>query len=101
MNVNFEKYIEGLDPKMQEKARQCKTKEEILDFVADNDIELPGEALEMVSGGCSPNHEGQTPYCKKCGGVLHYFPNRAQGKFYCTVDYNLGYFDDESLVDWR
>ena len=51
MNENFEKYIEGLSPELQEKARACKTKEELNAFIAENDLELPEEALEMVAGG--------------------------------------------------
>ena len=52
MNENFEKYIKDLSPELQEKARACKTKEELNAFIAENDLELPEEALELVSGGC-------------------------------------------------
>ncbi|MBO6141308.1 MAG: hypothetical protein J6O40_05875 [Ruminococcus sp.] len=51
MNEKFEKYIKDLSPELQEKARQCKTTEELNAFLAVNDLELPEEALEMVSGG--------------------------------------------------
>ena len=56
MNENFEKYIEGLSPELQEKARACKTTEELNAFIAENDLELPEEALELVSGGCGTSH---------------------------------------------
>ncbi len=52
MNENFEKYIGDLSPELQEKARACKTKEELNAFITENDLELPEEALELVSGGC-------------------------------------------------
>ncbi|MBQ1536390.1 MAG: hypothetical protein IIZ62_07175 [Ruminococcus sp.] len=52
MNENFEKYIEGLSPELQEKARECKTKEELNTFIAENDLEISEETLEAVSGGC-------------------------------------------------
>ena len=52
MNENLEKYISELEPQLQEKARECKTKEELNTFLADNELELPDEALEMVAGGC-------------------------------------------------
>ena len=52
MIENFEKYIKDLSPELQEKARECKTKEELNAFIAENEIELPDEALELVSGGC-------------------------------------------------
>ena len=51
MNEKFENYIKDLSPELQEKARQCKTNEELNAFLAENDIELPEDALEMVSGG--------------------------------------------------
>ena len=66
MNENFEKYIEGLSPELQEKARACKTKEELNAFIAENDLELPEEALELVSGGCGTSTP-KKPYCKYCG----------------------------------
>lgn len=49
--LNIENYIKDLSPELQEKARACKTKEELNAFVTENDLELPDEALEMVSGG--------------------------------------------------
>ena len=51
MNEKFEKYIKDLSPELQEKARQCKTTEELNAFIAENDLEIPEEVLEMVSGG--------------------------------------------------
>ena len=59
---DHEKYLKDLSPELQEKARRCKTKEELNAFIAENDLELPEEALEMVSGGC-----GGKLYCKDCG----------------------------------
>ena len=57
MNEIFEKYIKDLDPELQEKARACKTKEELNAFIAENGLELPDEALELVSGGgCKTSH---------------------------------------------
>ena len=56
MNENFEKYIKDLSPELQEKTRACKTPEELNDFIAENDIELPEDALELVSGGCGTSH---------------------------------------------
>ena len=51
MNEKFEKYIKDLSPELQEKARQCKTKEDLDAFIAENELELPEEALELVAGG--------------------------------------------------
>ena len=62
MNEKIEQYIKGLPPELQEKARQCETMEELNDFIAENDIEIPEEALEQVAGGC-----GEKLYCIDCG----------------------------------
>ena len=53
MNEIFEEYIKDLPPELQEKARQCKTKQELLELAADEDMEIPDDALEMVAGGCT------------------------------------------------
>lgn len=49
---NIEEYITDLTPEQQEKARECKTKEELMDLLAEEDIEIPMDALENVAGGC-------------------------------------------------
>ncbi|MBR1751182.1 MAG: hypothetical protein IJ740_09955 [Ruminococcus sp.] len=51
MNEKLEKYISELPAELQEKARQCKDIGELSQLVAENDIELPDDALEMVAGG--------------------------------------------------
>ena len=50
---NLEEYIKDLSPELQEKARACKTKNELLELAADEDMELPEDALESVAGGCT------------------------------------------------
>ena len=60
---DFEKYIGELSPEMQEKARQCKTKEELNALLAENDVELSEDALQAVAGGCTE----KTAYCLDCG----------------------------------
>ena len=50
---NLEEYIKDLSPELQEKARACKTKDELLELAAENDLEIPEEALEAVAGGCT------------------------------------------------
>ncbi|MBR1751165.1 MAG: hypothetical protein IJ740_09870 [Ruminococcus sp.] len=96
MNENFEKYIKDLSPELQEKARACKTKEELNAFIAENDLELPEDALEMVAGGCGTCSHTNAPVetvsfwgknityeglalseiekskCTKCGGNIAY-----------------------------
>lgn len=62
-NFNVEDFIKNLSPELQEQARMCKSAKEVLELAADNDIELPDEALEMVAGGGCNGPSG-TPYCK-------------------------------------
>ena len=64
MNEIFEEYIKDLSPELQEKARQCKTKEELNAFIAENELELPEDALESVAGGC---RTVSGMYCRSCG----------------------------------
>lgn len=51
MKEKMEKYIAELPAELREKARQCKDLRELSEFVAENDIELSDDALEMVAGG--------------------------------------------------
>ena len=63
---DLEKYIGELSPEMQEKARQCKTMDELNALLAENDVELSEDALEAVAGGCGTT---VTYYyvCNYCG----------------------------------
>ena len=53
----FEKCISDLSPELQEKARACKSMEEIYELIAENDVELSDDALEAVAGGCSKSSD--------------------------------------------
>ena len=77
MIENFEKYIKDLSPELQEKARECKTTEELIEFLADNDLELPEDALEAVAGGCG-KADTKKAYCIYCG---------SQARLYLQRDY--------------
>ena len=92
MNENFEKYINDLSPELQEKAHQCKTKEELNAFIAENDIELPEDALELVSGGggCA------TVNCPKCGSINYrLYTKRADVTSRCN---DCGYEHHEGFI---
>ena len=55
-NINFKDYIKDLSPELQEKAKACKTTDELLKLADENDIEIPGDVLETVSGGLFCDH---------------------------------------------
>ena len=44
-------YLEGLSPELQEKARACKTAEEVLELAMQEGYELSDDQLAEVSGG--------------------------------------------------
>ena len=67
MNEKFNDCIKELSPELQEKAKGIKTMEELNDFLAENDIELPEDVLEAVSGGtlCNDLKFGGPDACPK------------------------------------
>ena len=81
MNAEFEGYIKDLSPELQEKARQCKTDEELIQLAADEGLELPMDALEAVAGGCTK----KKLTCPKCGSDdIRWEPTCGSGDFtYC------------------
>ena len=106
MNAQFEKYIEGLSPELQEKARACKTKEELNAFIAENDLELPEDALELVAGGCGTSEKPtpRYPYHKKCGTALDIVLEGGQLKrsYRCSVcNIPIPNYLDENEVEWK
>ena len=102
MNEKYKDYLKDLSPELQEKAKDIKTQEELLEFLSDNDIEIPEDALDAVSGGngCgNSENSGAAPcahqgafelerfigpddstygeyysmQCNACGAILYYF----------------------------
>ena len=63
---NIEEYIKDLTPEQQEKAKACKTKEELIQLAAEEDVEIPMEALKNVAGGGCGQLEF---YCEDCGST--------------------------------
>ena len=47
-----ERIYENLTDEQKEKAKQCKTMDELMAFAGQEGVELPDEALDHVSGGC-------------------------------------------------
>ncbi|MBQ6674724.1 MAG: hypothetical protein IJM75_01205 [Ruminococcus sp.] len=116
MNEKFEQYISDLSPELQEKARECKTQEELNAFIAENDLELPEDALELVAGGCGTcKHDSDKKLenwvsigstdpvirgkkvgsigkncCSKCGGNITYTAHTGNiiesGRYYVKVE---------------
>lgn len=69
MNFNIEDCINEIDlsPELADKARACKTSSELLKFAAENDVELPDDALEAVAGGGCGSEMTPVEVCNYCG----------------------------------
>ena len=64
---DIEEYIKDLSPELQEKARECSTPDELIQLAAEEDVEIPMEALENVAGGgCGRTMEY---FCRSCGST--------------------------------
>ena len=61
MNEKYSEYLKDLPPELQEKAKDIKTQEELMEFLSDNDIELPEDALDAVSGGSGCGNNDDCP----------------------------------------
>ena len=60
MNMN------DLSPELQEKARACRTPEELFKLAEEEGMEIPDEQLDAISGGWCSEHEWGCP-ADKCG----------------------------------
>ena len=97
MNEKYREYLKTLSPELREKAKNIKTQEELNEFLSENDIELPEDALEAVSGGCG-EPEGKQIFpnaCPDCGGDLEYAgileaPRPSPFSSFGSVEYALG-----------
>jgi len=94
-NNDIEKYITELSPELQEKARQCKNKDELNKLLADNDVELSEDALAAVAGGLlfwgsydENLHQGDqvNEICPGCGQNLYYWDwlDECGNRYYCN-----------------
>lgn len=67
MNERLDKVLEGiwesLTDEQKEKAKACKTVEELTLLAGKEGVELPDEMLEKVAGGC---HDGDGDGSKTC-----------------------------------
>ena len=66
----LETLIKDLPEETKEQARKCRSIEELSMFLADNDIELPEDVLDQVSGGAGCDIHSKEPYCPYCDVML-------------------------------
>ena len=86
MNEKYKEYLKDLPPELQEKAKDIKTNEELMEFLSDNDIELPEDVLDAVSGGSVCENDD----CPK-GGKHDYRTVGRENKRYKCVCNKCGY----------
>ena len=88
MNEKYSEYLKTLSPELQEKAKDIKTREELTAFLSDNDVELPENVLEAVSGGEGCFTFGGPDACPKGGDhewtKLHVLESGITSRFRCT-----------------
>ena len=58
--------FEYLDAELQEKAKACKTPEELLKLAADEGYELSDEQIESISGGLGDWGSDCQDWCDDC-----------------------------------
>jgi len=61
--MDIEYYIKDLSPELQEKARNCKTTDELLALAQDENVALPNEALAAIAGGDDEDSVGGYDKC--------------------------------------
>ena len=86
MNEKYKEYLKDLPPELQEKAKDIKTQEELTAFLSENDVELPEDVLEAVSGGGVCENDD----CPK-GGKHDYRTVGRENKRYKCVCNKCGY----------
>ena len=87
-NIGIENFIKSLSPELQAKARACKSNAELAQFAAENDLEIPTDALEFVSGGCGGSSKKNVEVCNECcttlSGVPSGLPKPSGSCKYCS-----------------
>ncbi|MBO6141324.1 MAG: hypothetical protein J6O40_05955 [Ruminococcus sp.] len=82
MYESLDKLIKDLPHELKEKAEKCKDFEELSELFADNDIEIPEDKLEAVSGGAQCDGQiHEKPPCPNCGSYLSM--QYASGELHC------------------
>ena len=61
--------FEDLNPELQEKAKACKTPEELLELAKEEGLELPEEALNAIAGGWGADQQELNDYLN-CGHYI-------------------------------
>ena len=64
LNAALKGIYDSLTDEQKEKAKACRTMEELTALAAKEGIELPEEALDMVAGGYPVIAPPDCPYCK-------------------------------------
>ncbi len=66
MKAAMKGIYDNMSDELKEKAKQCKTMEELTALAAKEGIELPDEVVDQIAGGCSPTCI-HTPACPGFG----------------------------------
>lgn len=83
-----EELLAGLSEEQIERARACKSQEELLALAKEEGIELSNEQLEAISGGCIQEEEYKGFICPNCGstdtyGIYSQYMHNSNGGYHC------------------
>jgi len=80
--MDIEKYLKGLSPELQEKARACKSTDELRALAEQEGVALPPEALAAIAGGNDPEvGKCSDVTCPLCGSKNYEYEGE-QGLYY-------------------
>lgn len=65
--MNRKEFYENLSDEVKEKIKACKSEQEMLKVLEDEQIELSPELLDGVAGGTELDNGCTWLYCDKCG----------------------------------
>lgn len=87
--MNREELLRGLSPEQLEKARECKSNKELLEYAKTQGLELTEEQLNQVNGGACRIEKPANLLCPSCGGtrieaVFDHYARGSRGVFKCV-----------------
>ena len=92
-----EELLKGLRQEQIEKARKCKSTEELIILAKEEGVSLTDEQLAAVNGGCGHKEDKTSRTCPQCGAMItgeyvETTPGDGKYHFICT---SCGYEWDE------
>ncbi|MCR5397961.1 MAG: hypothetical protein K6E68_00335 [Lachnospiraceae bacterium] len=82
---------ENLSDEQKEKAKECRTMDELMLLAGRHGIELPDEVLDAVAGGLIRSfQEGVYVYCPFCGTEVEFYKRKDNPEFHDNIAKHCG-----------